>query len=138
MALLKNLPGELLVAIISNLQADLPLLCSLALQCRQLSTLVLPFLFKYTYLNLQTRSNKHILHLKNIKDNSQLLYFIRCIGIPGMDWDDPQGKELIGRLEKVGVVFWSLPPIRFCGHFRPRMEAGCFPKKVYHHQSGIG
>jgi hypothetical protein len=121
MALLTTLPNELLVSIISHLQSDLSLLCSLSMQCRRLSSLTRPFLYKYLYL----RPNKHILLLRSINENPQLVPFIKYVGVTG-NWNDQGGTELMGRLEREGVVFWTLPDVGFLWGFENAEGGGCF------------
>jgi hypothetical protein len=133
MALLTNLPNELLISIISHLQSDPPILCSLSLQCRRLSSLIRPFLYKYLYL----KPNKHVLLLRSINDNPQLVSFIKFVGISG-NWNDLERKGLMGRLEREGVVFWSLPDAGYCGDLRLRMGEGDLRKEAGHYVEGIG
>jgi hypothetical protein len=121
MALLTTLPNELLISIISHLQSDLSLLCSLSMQCRRLSSLIRPSLYKYLYL----RPNKHILLLQSINENPQLVPFIKCVGVTG-NWNDQGGKGLMGRLEREGVVFWTLPDVGFLWGFENAEGGGCF------------
>jgi hypothetical protein len=124
MALLTTLPNELLISIISNLQSDPQLLCSLALKCHRLSSLIRPFLYKYLYL----RPNKHILLIRSINENPQLASFIKGVGVMGSNWNE----ELRGKLENEGVVFWSLPDVGCFGGLRLRTGEGDLRKKVVH------
>jgi hypothetical protein len=127
MALLTTLPNELLVSIISRFQSHPPLLCSLYLQCRRLNSLIRPFLYKYIYI----RPSKNILLLRSINVNPQLLSLIKFVGVTG-NWNDQEGRELMGRLEEEGVVFWSLPNVGYCGNLRPRRVEGVLTDKVEH------
>jgi hypothetical protein len=49
----------------------------------------------------------------------------------GNNWN-----ELMGRLEKEGVVFWSLPDDRYWGDLRPRRKADVLREKVEHFREG--
>jgi hypothetical protein len=91
------------------------------MQCRRLSSLTRPFLYKYLYL----RPNKHILLLRSINENPQLVPFIKYVGVTG-NWNDQGGKELMGRLEREGVVFWTLPDVGFLWGFENAEGGGCF------------
>jgi hypothetical protein len=63
--------------------------------------------------------------------NPQLLSLIKFVGVTG-NWNDQEGRELMGRLEEEGVVFWSLPNVGYCGNLRPRRVEGVLTDKVEH------
>jgi len=43
----------------------------------------------------------------------------------------------MGRLEKEGVVFWSLPDGEYCEDLSHRMSEGVLTEKVEHFQEGV-
>jgi hypothetical protein len=63
--------------------------------------------------------------------------FIKFVGISG-NWNDLEGKGLMGILEREGVMFWSLPDVGYCGDLGLRMGEGDLRKEVEHCQEVIG